>query len=155
MQVEKLKDIQGTRSLEVSFSGMISGAFNGGHIGDCLTIYEHCKKNCKPDIGIVNAVLKVYGHSDMFMEAKELFEEIKRKSPGSGNHLKDSGSSPLNPNAYTFSLMLQASASAEQWEYFEYVYKEMVLFGHQFNQRKHPYLLVEACRAGKVIVLYT
>lgn len=151
MQVEKLKNIRCTTSLGVCFTGMILAAFNGGHLGDCLTIYEHCKKNCKRDIGIVNAVLKVYGHSDMFMEAKELFEEIKRKSPGSGNYLKDSGSSLLNPDAYTFTLMLQASASAEQWEYFDYVYKEMILFGHQFNQRKHPYLLVEASRHGKVI----
>lgn len=149
LEVEKLKDIQFNRSLEVCFTGMILAAFNGGHLCDCFTIYEHCKKSCKPDIGIVNAVLQVYGRSDMFMEAKELFEEIKRKSPGSGNHLKDSGSSLLNPSAHTFSLMLQASASAEQWEYFEYVYREMILFGHQFNQRKHPYLLVEASRHGK------
>lgn len=149
LEVEKLKGIRRTRSLEVSFTGMILAAFDGGHIDDSFTIYEHCKKNCKPDIGIVNAVLKVCGRSDMFVEAKELFEEIKRESPGSGNYLKDSGSSLLNPDAYTFSLMLQASASAEQWEYFEYVYKEMILFGHQLNQRKHPYLLVEASRAGK------
>jgi pentatricopeptide repeat protein len=150
MQVEKLRHIRCTRPLEVTFTGMILAALDGGHFVDCLTIYEHCKQNCKPDIGIVNAVLKVYGRSDMFLEAKELFEEIKRKSPGSGSYLKDFGSSLPNPDAYTFNLMLQASASAEQWEYFEYVYKEMTLVGYQFDQRKHASLLVKVSRAGKV-----
>ncbi|KAK6125263.1 hypothetical protein DH2020_041007 [Rehmannia glutinosa] len=50
---------------------------------------------------------------------------------------------------YTFSSMLEASASALQWEYFEYIYKEMTLSGYQVDQRKHSALLVEASRAGK------
>lgn len=48
------------------------------------------------------------------------------------------------------SAMLEASASALQWEYFEYVYKEMVLSVYQLDQNKLAYLLVEASRAGKV-----
>ncbi|RWW58094.1 hypothetical protein BHE74_00035090 [Ensete ventricosum] len=85
----------------------------------------------------------------MFTKAKELFEATKatycRSKPESAN------GSYLQLDAYSYKSMLEASASAQQWEYFEHVYKEMTLGGHQLDHRKHSWLLVEASRAGKTI----
>ncbi|KAI8028814.1 Pentatricopeptide repeat-containing protein [Camellia lanceoleosa] len=49
--------------------------------------------------------------------------------------------------------MLETSASALQWEYFEYVFREMALSGYQLDHSKHTFLLVEASRAGKFYLL--
>ncbi|TKY55608.1 Pentatricopeptide repeat-containing protein [Spatholobus suberectus] len=49
--------------------------------------------------------------------------------------------------------MLEASASAQQWEYFEHVYREMIVSGYQLDQNKHLSLLVKASRAGKLHLL--
>lgn len=147
-EVEKLKNVHRTRPVEVTFTGMILAAMDGGNLNGCLAIFEHCKRCCSPDIGIINAMLKVYGLNDMFLEARELFEEIRRDDPGSGI-FQNSWASSLSPDIYTFRLMLEVSANAMQWEYFEYLYKEMTLGGHKLHQNKHASMLVEASRAGK------
>lgn len=129
---------------------MILSAKDGGYIDHCICIFERSKEHCDPGIGIINAMLKIYGQNDMFLEARELFEDIKRTAPGSDT-CSSNFSSSLNPDAYTYSAMLEASAAALQWEYFENVYKEMVLSGYQLDQNKHAHLLVKASRNGKVL----
>ena len=125
---------------------------DGGHLDDCLSIFEHMKYHCSPNIGTINAMLKVYGRNDMFSKAKELFEETKRSRFASNISCMDDGGISLVPDMYTFSSMLEASASAHQWEFFEYVYKEMTLSGYQLDQSKHALLLGKASRAGKVYI---
>ncbi|CAI9111266.1 OLC1v1011445C1 [Oldenlandia corymbosa var. corymbosa] len=127
---------------------MILAALDGGDINGCLALFEHCKRCCTPDIGIVNAMLKVYRRNDMFLEAKELFEVFNRDKPCSGMLPNDWGSS-LSPDIYTYSLMLEVSSSALQWEFFEYVYKDMTLSGYSLDRTKHVSMLVEASKAGK------
>ncbi|CAL9198336.1 unnamed protein product [Musa hybrid cultivar] len=147
IEVQKLQTLHLTKPLEVTFTGMILSALDGGHIADCISIFKHMKDHCTPNIGTINAMLKVYCCGDMFAKAKELFEAAKatycRSRPHSAN-----GSS-LQLDAYSYKSMLEASSSAQQWEYFEHVYKEMTLCGHQLDHRKHSWLLVEASRAGK------
>ncbi|URE40335.1 PPR repeat [Musa troglodytarum] len=147
MEVEKLQTLHLTKPLEVTFTGMILSALDGGYIADCISIFKHMKDHCTPNIGTINAMLKVYHCGDMFAKAKELFEATKatycRSKPHSAN-----GSS-LQLDAYSYKSMLEVSASAQQWEYFEHVYKEMTLCGHHLDHRKHSWLLVEASRAGK------
>nr|XP_025885489.1 pentatricopeptide repeat-containing protein At5g67570, chloroplastic isoform X1 [Solanum lycopersicum] len=152
LEIEKLKMLRRTRPLAVTFSGMILSSMDGGHIDGCICIYDYSKKHCKPDIGIINAMLKVYGKNDMFYKAKELFEWAKTESHGR-QLSKDDFSSSLSPDAYTYTSMLESSACSLQWEYFEYVYKEMALAGHLLDQSRHAYLLVEASKAGKVHLL--
>lgn len=82
-------------------------------------------------------MIRVYARSDMFARAKDLFESMTTVF-----HTKADG--------YTYSLMLETSASALQWEYFEFVYREMTLAGYQVDQRKHTSLIVEASKFGKV-----
>ncbi|XP_051126933.1 pentatricopeptide repeat-containing protein At5g67570, chloroplastic isoform X2 [Andrographis paniculata] len=137
LEIERMRNLHPTRPLAVAFTGMIKSSMDGGHVHDCVSLYEHSKTLSAPDIGLVNAMLKVYGRNDLFHRARELFEETRRN-----------GSDP-KPDAYTFTSILEASAGAHQWEYFEHVYKEMTLSGFQVDQRKHSTLLVEASRAGK------
>ncbi|CAM9003429.1 unnamed protein product [Rhodiola kirilowii] len=154
MEVQKLKQMPQTKPLEVTFTGMIVSAMNGGYIDDCISIFEHMQAHCAPNIGTVNIMLKVYGKNDMFSKARELFEEINGgdTSYGSNIHLKRKDVI-LQADAFTYVSMLEASAKAHQWEYFEYVYKEMTLSGYQLDQRKHASILVEASKAGKVHLL--
>ncbi|XP_073296325.1 pentatricopeptide repeat-containing protein At5g67570, chloroplastic [Primulina huaijiensis] len=148
LEIEKIRMLRPTRPLAITFSGIILSAMNGGHVQDCVSIFEHCKTLLAPDIGIINAMLKVYGRNDMFTEAKELFEETRKNSLVLDTSVKGHVSSP-KPDAYTFGSMLEASASAHQWEFFDYVYKEMTLSGEQLDFNKHSESLLEASQAGK------
>ncbi|XP_062004814.1 pentatricopeptide repeat-containing protein At5g67570, chloroplastic isoform X1 [Rosa rugosa] len=152
LQVEKMKHVSNTKPLEVTFTGMIRSSMEGGHIDDCISIFEHMKNHCTPNIGTINTMLKVFGRTDMFSKAKELFEETKAAESDSDPSLEGGGSS-LVPDEYTYTSMLKASASALQWEYFEYVYKEMALSGYKIDQSKNASILVEASRAGKGYLL--
>lgn len=127
---------------------MILSSLDGGYPCDCISIFEYMKDHCAPNIGTINAMLKVYGRSDMFAKAKVLFESIKYNSHDFSTYLDDGTS--LKPDAYSYTAMLEASASAHQWEYFEHVYKEMTLCRFQLDQNKYARLLVAASRAGKV-----
>lgn len=152
VEVDKMKNLSLTKPLEVTFTGMIMSSMDGGHIADCISIFEHMKDHCAPNIGTINSMLKVYGRNDMFSKAKELFEDVKRAKSDSDISL-NGGETALIPDEYTYSSMLEASASALQWEYFEYVYRGMALSGYQLDQNKHASLLVEASRAGKWYLL--
>ncbi|KAF9600682.1 hypothetical protein IFM89_011353 [Coptis chinensis] len=152
LEVEKLKKLRLTKPLEVAFTGMIMSCMDGGHVGDCISVFEQMDNHCSPNIGTINAMLKVYGRNDMFAKAQEMFERTKRMESGFST-VTCSGGSFLTPDAFTYSSILEASASAQQWEYFEYVYKEMALGGYQLDQNKHAWLLVEASKAGKIHLL--
>lgn len=134
-----MKRLPLSKSLEVAFTGMIQSAMDGGHFCDCISIFEYMKDHCAPNIGTINAMLKVYGRNDMFAKARDLFEAIKQKDAGS-----------LIPDSYSYRIMLEASANAHQWEYFEYLYREMTLCGYTLDQGMHAWLLLEASRVGKV-----
>ncbi|KAF6159742.1 hypothetical protein GIB67_030000 [Kingdonia uniflora] len=145
MEVEKMKRLPLTKPLVVTFTGMILSCLEGGHVKDCISVFQTMSNHCSSNIGTINAMLKVYGRNDMFAEAKELFEETKVMDSA----CRGTSSFSLDPDIYTYSSILEASAVAHQWEYFEYVYKEMPLSGFQIDQNKHAWLLVEASRAGK------
>nr|UPT48680.1 pentatricopeptide repeat protein AaPPR598 [Agave angustifolia]UPT49842.1 pentatricopeptide repeat protein AaPPR414 [Agave angustifolia] len=146
VEVEKLKRLPHAKPLEVTFTGMILSSLDGGYPCDCISIFEYMKGHCIPNIGTINAMLKVYGRNDMFAKAKELFESMKDNSNYFCARLDDC--TLLKPDMYSYTSILEASASAHQWEYFEYVYKEMALSGFQLDQNKHTRLLLAASRAG-------
>lgn len=138
LEVGRMKRLENCKPLEITFTGLIAASLNGGHVDDCVAIFQYMKDKCDPNIGTVNTMLRVYGRNDMFIEAKELFEEIVREKE-----------SHLVPDEYTYSFMLEASARSLQWEYFEHVYQTMILSGYQIDQTKHVPMLIEASRAGK------
>jgi pentatricopeptide repeat protein len=132
---------------------MMLASYNGGYIYECISIFESMKGHCTPNIGTVNVVLKVYGRCDMFGKAKDLFETTKACFSSSQTFGHEHSS--FQADAYTYSSMLEACASAQQWEYFEYVYREMALSHYHLDQSKYAWLLVKASRAGKVLsVIY-
>ncbi|MED6193931.1 hypothetical protein PIB30_119019 [Stylosanthes scabra] len=149
-EVEKIRRLSHARPLEVTFTGMIMSSMDGGHLDDCICIFEYMKDVCTPNIGAINTMLKVYGQNDMFSKAKELFDQVRelRSDTIASQEGVGSGSSII-PDVYTYSAMLEASASAHQWEYYEHVYKEMIIFGCKLDQNKLVTLLVKASRAGK------
>lgn len=153
MEVEKIKRLSHARPLEVTFTGMIVSSMDGGHIDDCIHIFEYMKGHCAPNIGTINTMLKVYGRNDMFSRAKELFEDVKVAKSDLFAPPEDGSGSSVIPDVYTYSEVLEASASAHQWEYFEHVYKEMTLSGYHLDQNKLLPLLVKASRAGKCHLL--
>ncbi|KAL2906504.1 hypothetical protein RDABS01_005214 [Bienertia sinuspersici] len=138
LEIEKLKKLHLSKPLAVTFTGMIMSSMDGGHIDDCASIFEHMFDHCRPNIGTVNAMLKVYGRNDMFFEVKELFEKIKA---GDDAFLGDDDGTPIIPDVYTYGAVFEASASAHQWEYFEYVYKDMCLLKYKLDQGKYSTLL--------------
>ncbi|KAK7263256.1 hypothetical protein RJT34_30843 [Clitoria ternatea] len=152
LEVEKIRGLSRSRPLEVTFTGMIKSSMDGGHIDDCIRIFECLKDHCAPNIGTINTMLKVYGQNDMFSKAKFLFEEVKA-ARSEFYTTSEGGNGSIVPDAYTYNSMLEASASAQQWEYFEHVYKEMTISGYQLDQNKHLSLLVKASRAGKLHLL--
>ncbi|CAL0312884.1 unnamed protein product [Lupinus luteus] len=153
MMVEKIRSFSHARPLEYTFTSMIMSSMDGGHVNNCIHIFEYMKVRYAPNIGTINAMLKVYGRNDTFSKAKELFEDIKlAKSDPFATPENGSGSS-VTPDVYTYSEMLEASASAHQWEYFEHVYKEMTLSDCRLDQDKHLSLLIKASKAGKCHLL--
>ncbi|KAL2322849.1 hypothetical protein Fmac_027228 [Flemingia macrophylla] len=150
--VDKIRSLPHARPLEFTFTGMIKSSMDGGHIDDCICIFEYMKDHCAPNIGAINTMLKVYGRNDMFTKAKVLFDEVK-VAKAEFCATPESGNSSVVPDMYTYNSMLEASASAQQWEYFERVYREMIVHGYQLDQNKHLSLLVKASRAGKLHLL--
>ncbi|VAH74209.1 unnamed protein product [Triticum turgidum subsp. durum] len=147
LQVEKMEQLRLTKPLEFAFTGMILASFDGGYISECISIFESMKDYCTPNIGTINVMLKVYGRCDMFGKAKDLFETTTYSVCSSQPHIRDHSS--LKADMYTYSSMLEASASAQQWEYFENVYRQMTLSQHHLDQSKNSWLLIKASRAGK------
>lgn len=148
-----MKQLPHGKPLEITFTGLITSSMEGGHVDECISIFQRMKHYCKPNIGTINIMLKVYGRNDMFSKAKELFEEAT--GANSDYYISPGSNAPLlKPDEYTYSAMLEASARAQQWEYFEYVYKMMALSGYQLDQSKHISLLVEASKAGKVSYIH-
>ncbi|CAM0873312.1 unnamed protein product [Alopecurus aequalis] len=151
IQLEKLEQLRLTKPLEFAFTGMLLASFDGGYISECISIFESMKDYCTPNIGTVNVMLKVYGRCDMFGKAKDLFETTAYSFSSSQPRIH--GHSSLNADTYTYSSILEASASAQQWEYFENVYRQMTLSRHHLDQRKYSWLLIKASRAGKPYLL--
>jgi pentatricopeptide repeat protein len=88
-----MKRLRYKKPLEVSLTGMIASSMDGGHIDNCISIFEHMKAHCVPNIGTINTMLKVYSRSDLFSEAKELFEDIKGV---------DHSGTTIIPDGYTY-----------------------------------------------------
>ncbi|CAJ1943017.1 unnamed protein product [Sphenostylis stenocarpa] len=152
LEVDNIRNLPHAKPLEFTFTGMIRSSMDGGYIDNCIRIFEYMKDLCDPNIGAINTMLKVYGQNDMFSKAKVLFEEVKAtKSEFCAT--PEGGNSSVVPDMYTYNSMLEASASAQQWEYFEHVYREMIVSGDPVDQNRHLLLLVKASRAGKLHLL--
>eukprot|EP00252_Welwitschia_mirabilis_P018813 TRINITY_DN4208_c0_g1_i2.p1 TRINITY_DN4208_c0_g1~~TRINITY_DN4208_c0_g1_i2.p1 ORF type:complete len:826 (-),score=151.81 TRINITY_DN4208_c0_g1_i2:256-2733(-) len=151
LQVDKLRKFPFKKGLNIVFTGMIKSCAEAGLVRDCTSIFTYMQNFCSPNIGTINAMIHTYGHNNMFHEAKELFEGLKKGWTGRQNPIRTNGS--LTADYFTYNLMLEASALARDWDYLETVYRQMILRGHPIDQRRHMWLIVAASKAGKYHLL--
>ena len=55
-----MKKLRHRKPLEITFTGLIMASLDGGHVNDCISIFQYMKDHCAPNIGTINAMLKVY-----------------------------------------------------------------------------------------------
>ncbi|KAJ9566821.1 hypothetical protein OSB04_002787 [Centaurea solstitialis] len=135
----------------VVYNAVLNACTLSGEWKGVSWVFEELRRNGLKPNGATYGLAMELRRNDMFFEAKELFEDTKRSN---GHNISLGRDGPfVSPDAYTYGEMLRVSASAHQWEYFDYVYKEMVFSGYQLDQNKHAFLLVEASRAGKTHLL--
>ena len=71
-----------------------------------------------------------------------------------GNHISRRSDYKFRviPDIYTFNTMLDASIAENRWDDFEYVYQKMLRHGFHFNANRHLRMVLDASRAGKVLL---
>lgn len=143
LQVEKICRV-GNKPLYVAYTGLIQACMESGHLQECTFIFHEMQKVCAPNIITCNMMMKLYAQNQMLKEAKSLFQQIKKGRIGPQN-----SDVLLKPDIITYTAMLEACARAQEWDYFETVYQNMLLEGYQFDNKQHSSLIVAASKAGK------
>lgn len=143
LQVEKICRV-GNKPPYVAYTGLIKTCMECGHLQECTFIFHEMQKDCAPNIITCNMMMKLYAQNHMFKEAKSLFQQIKNGRIGPENT-----DVMLKPDRITYTAILEACAMAQEWDYFETVYQNMLLEGYQFDNKKHSSLIVAASKAGK------
>lgn len=95
-------------------------------------------------------MLKAYLEHGLFEEANELFNKML----DDGNHISRRSDYKFRviPDIYTFNTMLDASIAENKWDDFEYIYQKMLSHGFHFNANRHLRMVLDASRAGKVLL---
>ncbi|KAM1539851.1 hypothetical protein FF1_004534 [Malus domestica] len=57
------------------------------------------------------------------------------------------------PDSYTFNTLFDTCVTEKRWDDFEYVYKRMLHHVFHFDAKRHPRMILDACKAGKVELL--
>lgn len=143
LQVEKIRRV-GNKPLYVAYTGLIQACMESRHLKECTFIFHEMQKVCAPNIITCNMMMKLYAQNHMFKEAKSLFQQIRKGRIGPEN-----SDVMLKPDIITYTAILEACAMAQEWDYFETVYQNMLLEGYQFNNKQHSSLIVAASKAGK------
>lgn len=148
LKVDKICKVA-RKPLVVTYTGLIQACLDSGNIGNATYIFNEMHQFCSPNTITYNIMLKSYIENGMFEEAKNLFQRIL-----DGSHqIRSKYDRDQNaiPDKFTFNTMMDACAATNNWDYFEYVYEQMLNHGHHFDSRKHLRLVLDAFRAGKVV----
>ncbi|XP_039054249.1 pentatricopeptide repeat-containing protein At5g67570, chloroplastic-like, partial [Hibiscus syriacus] len=62
IEVDKIKKLPTRKPLEITFTGLIMASLDGGYVDDCISIFQYMEDHCAPNIGTINAMLRVYGY---------------------------------------------------------------------------------------------
>lgn len=151
MQVDKVCRVA-TKPLVVTYTGLIQTCLDSGNIQNGVYIFKHMHKFCSPNLVTCNIMLKAYLDHEMFEEANELFQKLLE----SGNYIssKSDYKERVIPDNYTFNLMLDACAVQQRWDDLEFIYRMMLQHEYHFNTKRHLRIILDACRAGKVFVIF-
>lgn len=93
-------------------------------------------------------MLKAFVDHGKFEEAKQLFLRLLQN----GNFItrEEDYKVRIIPDIYSFNTMLDACVAEQKLDELEFVYAQMLKYGHHFNAKRHLRPILDACRAGKV-----
>ncbi|KAK4440298.1 Pentatricopeptide repeat-containing protein, chloroplastic [Sesamum alatum] len=151
-QIDKICKVA-NKPLVVTYTGLIQACLDAGDIGNGAYIFNHMQKFCPPNLVTCNIMLKAFLDHGMFEEAKQLFLRLLEN----GNFIRHEEDYKVRviPDIYSFNTMLDACALEQKWDDLEFVYAQMLKYGHHFNAKRHLRLILDARRAGKVELLET
>ncbi|KAL0442368.1 UNVERIFIED_CONTAM: Pentatricopeptide repeat-containing protein, chloroplastic [Sesamum latifolium] len=151
-QIDKICKVA-NKPLVVTYTGLIQACLDAGDVGNGAYIFNHMQKFCSPNLVTCNIMLKAFLDHGMFEEAKQLFLRLLEN----GNFIRHEEDYKVRviPDIYSFNTMLDACALEQKWDDLEFVYAQMLKYGHHFNAKRHLRLILDACRAGKVELLET
>lgn len=137
------------KPLVVTYTGLIQACLESGDIESGMYIFNHMKKFCSPNLVTCNIMLKALLEHGIFEEGKQLFQTLLDNDNDNDN---EEYKVRVIPDIYSFNTMLDACASEKKWDDLEFVYAEMLRYGHHFNSKRHLRLILDARRAGKVYI---
>ncbi|XP_074559750.1 pentatricopeptide repeat-containing protein At1g30610, chloroplastic [Curcuma longa] len=150
LQIKKICKVA-KKPLVVTYTGLIQTCIDSGSIENGAFVFNQMHKFCLPNIVTCNIMLKSYLGHGMFEEAKDLFQKILT---GGYQNVDSNGlSQRVVPDNYTFNTMIEAYAQRQKWDDFENVYRQMLNQGFHFNTKRHMRMVLDAFRAGKILVL--
>lgn len=132
----------------ITYTGLMQACVDSGDVENAAYIFSHMQKFCSPNLVTCNIMLKAFLDHGKFEDAKQLFLTLL----DNGNNIRREEDYRVRviPDIYTFNTMLDACAAEKRWDDFEFVYTQMLRYGHHFNAKRHLRLILEAQRAGKV-----
>lgn len=135
----------------VTYTGLIQACFDSGNIQDGAYVFNKMQNFCSPNLVTYNVMLKAYLAHGMFDEANELFHKMSED----GDHISRKSDYRVRviPDIYTFNTMLDACIADKRWDDFENIYRRMLHHGYHFNAKRHLRMILDASRAGKVLLV--
>lgn len=150
-QIDKLCKVA-QKPLVVTYTGLIQACLDSGSIENATYVFDQMYNFCTPNVVTCNIMLKSYVERGMFQEAKNLFQMILEEDKFICK--KSDLLGKVIPDKFTFNTMLEVCADMENWDDFEHAYEKMLDYGHHFNARRHLRMVMDASRAGKVLLIY-
>lgn len=132
----------------ITYTGLIQACVESGNVEDGAFIFNHMQKFCSPNLVTCNIMLKAFLDHGRFEDAKKLF--LTLLDNGDSISREEDYKVRIIPDIYTFNTMLDACAMEKRWDDLEFVYEQMLRYGHHFNAKRHLRLILEARRGGKV-----
>ncbi|CAA0832250.1 Pentatricopeptide repeat-containing protein -chloroplastic [Striga hermonthica] len=149
-QIDKICKVA-NKPLVVTYTGLIQACLEAGEVKNGAYIFDHMQKFCSPNLVTCNIMLKAFLDHRMFEEAKQLFLKLLENSKFISR--KEDYKARVIPDIYTFNTMLDACGEEKRWDDVEFVYTQMLKFGHHFNAKRHLQLVLNARHAGKEALL--
>lgn len=136
-----------SKPLVVTYTGLIQACLDSGDVQNGAYVFNQMQKFCTPNLITCNIMIKAFLDHGMFEEAKQLFLNLLVN----GNFIKHEEDYKVRvlPDIYSFNTMLEACYAKHKWDDIEFVYEQMLKYGHHFNSKRHLRLILDACCAGK------
>ncbi|KAL3616778.1 hypothetical protein CASFOL_039172 [Castilleja foliolosa] len=146
-QIDKICKVA-NKPLVVTYTGLMQACLEAGDVKSGSYIFNHMQKICSPNLVTCNIMLKAFLDQGMFEEAKMLFQSLLEN----GKFIKHEEDYKVRviPDIYTFNTMLDGFGAEKKWDDVEFVYAQMLKYGHHFNAKRHLQLVLDARRAGKI-----